>query len=61
MSPEDSGESAAVRRLVGPVGDPPTVQRWERVWRPFWVLPSVISLFAVLAGFLLPWLDENLG
>lgn len=61
MSSEDRGEAAAVHRLVGPVADPPTVQRWERVWRPFWVLPSVISLFAVLAGFLLPWLDESLG
>ena len=61
MSLKDGAPAAKVRRLVGPVADPPAVQRWERLWRPFWVLPSAISLLAVVAGFLLPWVDEGLG
>ena len=56
---EDSGP-CTVRRTVGPVGDPETVGWWERLWRPFWVLPSTICLLAVGAGLLLPRVDAAL-
>jgi uncharacterized membrane protein len=57
---EDSGP-ATVRRTVGPVGDPQTAGWWERLWGPFWVLPSMICLLAVGAGLLLPQLDAHLA
>lgn len=57
----DAGSGpGTVRRTVGPVGDPETVGWWERLWRPFWVLPSTICLLAVAAGLLLPRLDAAL-
>ena len=38
-----------------------TITRWERWWRPFWVLPLFIVVVATLAGLLLPVLDRALG
>ncbi|SOC57348.1 DUF2254 domain-containing protein [Ornithinimicrobium cerasi] len=35
--------------------------RWDRVWRPFWVLPMVVVIVALLAGYLMPELDRTLG
>lgn len=35
--------------------------RWDRVWRPFWVLPMVVVLLALVAGYLMPNLDRSLG
>lgn len=37
------------------------INRWDRVWRPFWVLPMVVVLVALLAGYLMPELDRSLG
>ncbi|GAA4395870.1 DUF2254 domain-containing protein [Ornithinibacter aureus] len=55
------GERAGtVRRTVGPVGDPETIGWWERLWGPFWVLPSTICALAVVAGLVLPRIDEAL-
>lgn len=37
-----------------------TLTRWERLWRPFWVLPTLICVLAVAAGILVPLLDERI-
>ncbi|GAA4400330.1 DUF2254 domain-containing protein [Fodinibacter luteus] len=55
MGSDDGG--GGVRRTVGPVGDPHVVTWWQRLWRPFWVLPSAICLLAVAAGVVLPLVD----
>ena len=60
MSSEDSVGPGSVRRTVGPVGDPHTVGWWDRLWAPFWTLPSVISGLAVVAALTLPVVDEHL-
>ncbi|WP_435198436.1 DUF2254 domain-containing protein [Janibacter sp. GS2] len=33
---------------------------WRRMWRPFWVLPLVICVLALVAGVVIPTLDEAL-
>jgi uncharacterized membrane protein len=53
-------EPGGARRTVGPVGDPETIGWWERLWAPFWVLPSTICALAVVAGVVLPRVDEAL-
>lgn len=35
-----------------------SIGRWERIWRPFWALPTAILVVAVVAGALLPELDR---
>jgi uncharacterized membrane protein len=60
VSSEDVVGPGSVRRTVGPVGDPDTVGWWDRLWRPFWTLPSAISIVAVVAALVLPTVDEQL-
>jgi uncharacterized membrane protein len=60
VSSEETVGPGTVRRTVGPVGDPQTVGWWDRLWSPFWVLPSVICVVAVVAGLTLPLVDEHL-
>ncbi|MBR7744583.1 DUF2254 domain-containing protein [Phycicoccus sp. BSK3Z-2] len=57
MSSEDAVGPGAVRRTVGPLGDPETLGWWDRLWRPFWVLPVAITVGAGVLGVLLPVLD----
>lgn len=41
-------------------GSVPRVDRpglWQRIWRPFWVLPFAIVLGALALAWLLPWID----
>lgn len=38
-----------------------TTTRWQRLWRPFWVLPMVIVFAATTAGIVLPELDRSLA
>ncbi len=59
MSSKDAVGPGSVRRTVGPVGDPRTVGWWEKLWRPFWSLPSVIAVLSVALALLLPILDEH--
>ncbi|PKW25989.1 DUF2254 domain-containing protein [Phycicoccus duodecadis] len=59
MSSQGEGTRGTVRRTVGPVGDPDSVGWWEATWRPFWVLPSTITLLAVVAATVLPVLDDR--
>ena len=58
---EDETGPGSVRRTVGPVGDPDTVGWWERLWSPFWVLPSLICAGSLLLGLLLPRIDAHLS
>ena len=37
-----------------------SISRWDRLWRPFWVLPMTIVASATLAGIFLPELDRVL-
>ncbi|HQX88745.1 MAG TPA: DUF2254 domain-containing protein, partial [Ornithinibacter sp.] len=60
MTTDEKASSGTVRRTVGPVGDPETIGWWERLWGPFWVLPSMICALAVAAGLLLPRIDAAL-
>jgi uncharacterized membrane protein len=60
VSSEDTVGHGTVRRTVGPVGDPHTVGWWEKLWSPFWALPSAISILALLAAVTLPTVDEHL-
>ncbi len=60
MSSEDEVGPGSVRRTVGPLGDPETVGWWEALWRPFWVLPAVILGVSVVAGVVVPSVDEHL-
>lgn len=46
------------RRAFGPVGDPTTAGWWERLWAPFWVLPSLICAGAFGLALVLPFLDR---
>jgi uncharacterized membrane protein len=60
MTSDEGTGSGKVRRTVGPIGDPETIGWWERLWGPFWVLPSTICVLAVGAGLVLPRIDEAL-
>lgn len=37
------------------------ISRWDRLWRPFWMLPLLIVVAAVVTGYLLPELDLALS
>lgn len=52
---------ASVARLRGSVPrvDHPTI--WQRIWRPFWVLPFAIVLGSLVLSWLLPWIDLNVS
>ena len=60
MSSEQPVGHGSVRRTIGPLGDPETLGWWERLWKPFWVLPSAITLTAAALGVALPFVDEHL-
>ena len=51
--PEDQDELGSLPRTR-------SISRWDRVWRPFWVLPSVIIALATVAGVFLPVVDRGL-
>ncbi len=37
---------------------PPSETWWRRLWRPFWALPVAICLAALVAGIVIPTIDE---
>ncbi|MFK5646891.1 DUF2254 domain-containing protein [Ornithinimicrobium sp. LYQ121] len=45
---------------VGALPRTRSISRWDRVWRPFWVLPMVIVVAATVAGIFMPELDRTL-
>ncbi len=61
MSSRDPAGPGTIRRSVGPVGDPGTIGWWERLWQPFWALPSVITVLAVGVALVLPRVDRALS
>ncbi|HRY11638.1 MAG TPA: DUF2254 domain-containing protein [Candidatus Nanopelagicales bacterium] len=48
-------------RARGRVLAVPAESRWSRIWRPFWTLPAAICLVAVVAGLVLPPLEERIS
>lgn len=34
--------------------------RWQRLWRPFWMLPTCILVAAAVLGLVLPLLDRGM-
>lgn len=55
------GDDSSERKVLDDLEALPRVRslsRWDRVWRPFWVLPAVICVLAVAAGLLIPYLDR---
>ena len=68
MNPSTSTASASPSSdhppEVDPLGALPHVSaitRWQRWWRPFWVLPLLIVVTATLAGLFLPLVDSAFG
>lgn len=54
------GRTSADRRR----GAVPQVERpglWQKIWRPFWVLPFAIVAGALVLAWLLPWVDQVAG
>lgn len=54
------GRTSADRRR----GAVPEVERpglWQKIWRPFWVLPFAIVAGALVLAWLLPWIDQAAG
>ncbi len=47
--------------LVGVLPQMRRSSRWSRLWRPFWVLPTVIVVTATLVGALLPEWEETVA
>lgn len=48
-------------RLRGSVPRVDHPSLWQRIWRPFWVLPFVIVLGAIALSWVLPWIDRNIS
>ncbi|HSP60771.1 MAG TPA: DUF2254 domain-containing protein [Ornithinimicrobium sp.] len=49
------------RTDVGALPQTRSITRWSRIWRPFWALPMVIVVSAVVVGYVLPGLDARLA
>lgn len=43
---------------VGALPRTRSITRWDRAWRPFWVLPMVIVVVAGIVGYLMPEIDR---
>jgi uncharacterized membrane protein len=39
----------------------PRATWWDRLWQPFWVLPSAIALLSLVLGAVLPLFDDAIG
>ena len=57
---DEKASSGPGRFFVNDAATTETIGWWERLWGPFWVLPSTICALAVVAGLLLPRIDEAL-
>lgn len=51
----EPGEPTDERRALP---DTRSITRWDRMWRPFWVLPMAIVAVALASGYLVPELDR---
>lgn len=48
-------------RIRGSIPDIPSETWWDRLWRPFWVIPAVSVVAALVLGFLLPTWERGLS
>ncbi|RNE49814.1 DUF2254 domain-containing protein [Corynebacterium alimapuense] len=48
-------------RLKGGIPDVPQESFWDRIWTPFWMIPAVSVVAALLFGTALPELESRLG
>ena len=53
MTEQTTTEKSTVR-IRGAVPDVPRETWWQRLWEPFWSIPAVSVVAAVLLGFTLP-------
>lgn len=49
------------RRARGAVPRAPAENWWSRLWKPFWALPAVCVVAALVAGIILPLIEESWG
>lgn len=47
------------RRVRGAVPDVPRETRWQRFWGPFWMIPAVAVVAALVAGVVIPTLEAR--
>lgn len=47
--------------VLGALPQTRSINRWDRIWQPFWVLPTVIIVLATAAGVLMPEVDKALA
>lgn len=59
-APRGSRTRDTGREDLGSLPQTRSISRWDRVWRPFWVLPTVIIVVATLGGVFMPVLDRTL-
>ena len=57
---EDTDREDTDGEDLGSLPQTRSITRWDRIWRPFWVLPTVIFVLAAVAGVFLPELDRSL-
>ena len=56
----DADDTSESFRLRGSIPDIPRETLWGRLWRPFWVIPTVSVVAAVVLGVLLPTWERGL-
>ncbi|WP_206436432.1 DUF2254 domain-containing protein [Corynebacterium hylobatis] len=56
-----TGGTSESFRIRGSIPDIPRETRWDRLWRPFWVMPAVSVVAALVVGFLLPTWERGLS
>lgn len=47
------------QRVRGAVPDVPRETRWQRLWAPFWMIPAVSVVVALVAGVVIPTLEAR--
>lgn len=55
VDPDDTdGKASESFRVRGSIPEIPRERLWDRIWRPFWMIPAISVVAAVILGFLLP-------
>lgn len=57
VSQTQTTTEAQHRRVRGAVPDVPRETRWQRFWGPFWMIPAVSVITALVAGVVIPTLE----
>ena len=62
MTAENPPTTHSSVRVRGEVPDVPRETRWQRLWQPFWMIPAVSVLAALVLGIVLPtWEARDAG